>query len=166
MKSKEQCYQDATLKSLSENANGTRMDIIYSAMEEYASQFKSQPLQSKGAGADDEIKKMAETFASTCFTKDSFRWQKVVQYYTKGVNDWLLKRMQEELHNAEEKPPYSMPTPAQEPFQSPSIQEGEESYSLEELKEENRQLKDFIKYIKDVFNSNEIQIDKLPKPKQ
>lgn len=37
MKTKEQCYEDATLKLLSD-PNGTRMDIIYEAMDLYRNQ--------------------------------------------------------------------------------------------------------------------------------
>jgi hypothetical protein len=35
-KSKETVYQEATMKSLGMNAEGTRMDIVYAAMEEYS----------------------------------------------------------------------------------------------------------------------------------
>jgi hypothetical protein len=35
-KSKETVYQEATMKSLGMNAEGTRMDIVYLAMDEYA----------------------------------------------------------------------------------------------------------------------------------
>lgn len=65
---------------------------------------------------DNEIKEMAEKYADTCFAKGSFRWQKVVQYYTKGINDWVAKKMFEDLASQEDKPPFSMPPPIQEPF--------------------------------------------------
>lgn len=37
MPTREEIYQQATLKNLS-NSNGTRMDIVYAAMSEYAKQ--------------------------------------------------------------------------------------------------------------------------------
>ncbi len=43
MKSKEDCYNEATLKSLGNNPQGTRQDVIYLAMEIYAQQFMGMP---------------------------------------------------------------------------------------------------------------------------
>ncbi len=40
MKTKQECYEEATLKSVGDNPQGTRMDVIYLAMEIYADQFK------------------------------------------------------------------------------------------------------------------------------
>lgn len=34
--SKEKVYQEATLKCLGENSNGTRMDVVYEAMDQWA----------------------------------------------------------------------------------------------------------------------------------
>lgn len=39
MKTREECYNEATLKSLGTNPQGTRQDIIYLAMDIYADQF-------------------------------------------------------------------------------------------------------------------------------
>lgn len=38
MKTKEQVYYDVTMKEIGSNPNGTRTDIVYAAMEEYAKQ--------------------------------------------------------------------------------------------------------------------------------
>jgi hypothetical protein len=38
VRSKEEVYEDVTRKHLGNNPNGTRMDIVYAAMEEYSSQ--------------------------------------------------------------------------------------------------------------------------------
>lgn len=64
----------------------------------------------------DKIKKMAEAYADKCFTRNSFRWQKVVRYYTQGINDWIATSIMEDLASQEDKGPYSMPLPPQEPF--------------------------------------------------
>lgn len=63
-----------------------------------------------------KIKRMAEAYADKCFTRNSFRWQKVVQYYTQGINDWIGNAIMEDLQSQEDKPPFSMPTLPQEPF--------------------------------------------------
>lgn len=52
-KTKEECYDEATLKSLGNNPNGTRMDVVYLAMDIYHSQFTSEI-------SEEEISKMAE----------------------------------------------------------------------------------------------------------
>lgn len=39
LRSKEDVYNDATLKNLGNNPNGTRMDIIYDAMDIYAKEY-------------------------------------------------------------------------------------------------------------------------------
>jgi hypothetical protein len=44
MKTKEDCYNEATLKSLSESSTETRQDVIYRAMDIYSDQFKSNKL--------------------------------------------------------------------------------------------------------------------------
>lgn len=39
MRSKEDCYNEATLKSLGNNPNGTRMDVVYLAIDIYAEEY-------------------------------------------------------------------------------------------------------------------------------
>ena len=51
-KTKEQCYEEATLKSLGNDPQGTRMDVVYLAMDIYANQPKTKN--------DDKIKRCIE----------------------------------------------------------------------------------------------------------
>ena len=39
MRTKEKVYEDCTLKNLGNKPNGTRMDIVYDSMEEYAIEY-------------------------------------------------------------------------------------------------------------------------------
>ena len=77
-KLKEDCYNEATLKSLGNNPQGTRMDVVYLAMDIYANKLKSNPV------LDINIDEWAEDFEFAKYVHDNFHKSKKGKYWHNG----------------------------------------------------------------------------------